>query len=1616
MWYGVELTGGVTELYYTTSTTPGTFSTGTKVTFNTVPVEQSSVTVIKEADGFKMIAYGLDNKTFALYTSSDGLAWTKGTTVFDATTLPMDDLGKIDAPFVFNDGGTYKLYFQKKSLDGQSYKIYLATSATVGGTYALANNGNPVLSPNTDISAWDGKFVMHPWVVKDGATYYMYYSAHNSVLPQRIGLATSPDGINWTKSPANPVIGPVGEPSVIKVGNTWHMWYLGSGSAVQYVSATGPFEFQTIQAAIDAATAGNVIEVGPGTYNENITIGVPNLTLRSTGGAANTIIDANEGFGVYILKDLGTVTVDGFTVQGWQTLGIVQGTANRPGTTSKILNNIVIGETGDENHGNGIQVTGDNSIIEGNTVTGAYYTGTGPYGASGILVYAANNVVVRDNTVTGADIGISVAAGAYHSLGPITGVLVEDNEVYGTGVGIQVSFDANNTSIKDNYVHDNLTGLYEEFYLGYGPTGTVALNNRLVDNDEQALVGATDTTTIPDEHIFMTEKNWWGSIAGPGASQISEKVDFTPWCTDVACTAFAPVNGVVELSGSISVPGGILINEPGNTVIENDSPCFVIEASETIIEAEPGAKCIPTGGSNGIDVAAGLNNITIKGLEIDGSGQDTGDGIHFAGAVSNFVLADNKIHNLDGDGIEFAGAPTGVVDIAGNLFQNNTGLGINAGTFTVLANYNSWGEYSAPAIGTDISSGVDADPWTHADVALSPINEETTRVVTSLANVSGRPTVLKDGMLYHLWYGPTDTTLYHSVSTNPAEFPAGELVTFSTNTPLEVSSTAIIKEGTTFYMVAYDGTNNKAFALYSSTNGTAWTYVKQVFDGTGMADLGKIDAPFVFNDGGTYKLYFQKKSADGQRYDIYLATSATVDGTYTLHATNPVLSPSTDVAAWDGKFVMHPWVVKDGTTYYMWFSAHNGTNQRIGLATSTDGITWTKSAANPVIGPLGEPTVIKDGDIWRMWHLAGGNKINYLTALNPLDLRQTLAYQVSANLVNVNAADVTITYPADLLTIAELTSGTDLPGTFDTSVPGQISFVGYKTGAALTKQGAVLFNVTFHTKEEGTGDITLSKAEFGMPGYLSSTNVYLAAAVDTAEVEIKELPFLATDLDSSYYLTGEAQTFTVTITNQGTAYTGAVLNLTLPEGVTVTGVPATIDLDAGASQTLTLTFTSTTPGEKTIGFNLVDSLGALLFSTVETATVYDKPIITIVTDPYFIVEEPGQFTVTIENPATGRDYGNNIVFDVMIPNHVLADFGTMSCGFGATTWPVTLVTDGTGVKARILGLDTEGRFDVGAPFEPMTVTCTATLKTAGSYAPSWSMVDMTLDPTERVVQTGTGSMVAYLKPVITPTNLGGHFDAGVPETVSLSIANTAIPEPFEIVFDYPAGTVIVYGTNTYTCTSTCPVIPVDLTAEPTVLSFTVTFDEAWTGDVGVSLFDSDWTPADRLLASASATGVIVNGNFLVTGTFSMQGNASRAGIPVTLTWGGTLVPYGPTGLTTSAISNNFSLSVLYGGTYTITTNQPRYLNVYADVNFSKIITVADDYTLPALQLRGGNAIWSNNEIDLDDASKVGTDWGSTANPDGNVNFDSIVNIQDLALVGGNYGLTSATAYGTWLLP
>jgi len=73
-----------------------------------------------------------------------------------------------------------------------------------------------------------------------------------------------------------------------------------------------------------------------------------------------------------------------------------------------------------------------------------------------------------------------------------------------------------------------------------------------------------------------------------------------------------------------------------------------------------------------------------------------------------------------------------------------------------------------------------------------------------------------------------------------------------------------------------------------------------------------------------------------------------------------------------------------------------------------------------------------------------------------------------------------------------------------------------------------------------------------------------------------------------------------------------------------------------------------------------------------------------------------------------------------------------------------------------------------------------------------------------------------------------------------------------------------------------------------------------------------------------------------------------------------------------------------------------------------------------LMLRAGDAN-DSDKIDGGDASIVGTQYGTgTIADQGDLNFDGKVNIQDLALVGGNFDLQSANpgaanyAYGNWM--
>jgi hypothetical protein len=147
------------------------------------------------------------------------------------------------------------------------------------------------------------------------------------------------------------------------------------------------------------------------------------------------------------------------------------------------------------------------------------------------------------------------------------------------------------------------------------------------------------------------------------------------------------------------------------------------------------------------------------------------------------------------------------------------------------------------------------------------------------------------------------------------------------------------------------------FYYYESVDGlTTWTaYASNPMTPAGAA----VYYPTVYNSGSTYYLYACTSSVEGGSASgiaVYTATSQT--GPWTSHG---IQIPIGAGGAWDsgGAFQLNIVDIIAGT-WYAYYSGYNGVKFGQGLATSTDGIHWTKSVSNPIFaGPIGNMTFLK---------------------------------------------------------------------------------------------------------------------------------------------------------------------------------------------------------------------------------------------------------------------------------------------------------------------------------------------------------------------------------------------------------------------------------------------------------------------------------------------------------------------------------------------------------------------------------------------------------------------------------------------------------------------------------
>ena len=114
-------------------------------------------------------------------------------------------------------------------------------------------------------------------------------------------------------------------------------------------------------------------------------------------------------------------------------------------------------------------------------------------------------------------------------------------------------------------------------------------------------------------------------------------------------------------------------------------------------------------------------------------------------------------------------------------------------------------------------------------------------------------------------------------------------------------------------------------------------------------DQGGVLSGAVLFDGTTYHMWYAGVRTQWPDADIGYATST--DGvTWTKHPDPVLLREDT----WDSGGVFPGAVVRDGTTYHMWYVNTSGSITQTGYATSTDGVIWTPYPGNPVLR-VGDP-------------------------------------------------------------------------------------------------------------------------------------------------------------------------------------------------------------------------------------------------------------------------------------------------------------------------------------------------------------------------------------------------------------------------------------------------------------------------------------------------------------------------------------------------------------------------------------------------------------------------------------------------------------------------------------
>ncbi len=174
--------------------------------------------------------------------SDDGLSWHRydGNPIFSPQPDPDAwDNSRIEHFTVLQEDGRFLAWYAGDANFDRRFRIGYAESSD---GIAWSRSPDPVLDVGPP-GSWDDHFVTPAAVLREGSEYRMYYWGEAVITPWvrtwKMGLATSPDGVNWEKYASNPVfegqsdswdVG-VLDMAVVKVGAIYYMVYQGNEEA-----------------------------------------------------------------------------------------------------------------------------------------------------------------------------------------------------------------------------------------------------------------------------------------------------------------------------------------------------------------------------------------------------------------------------------------------------------------------------------------------------------------------------------------------------------------------------------------------------------------------------------------------------------------------------------------------------------------------------------------------------------------------------------------------------------------------------------------------------------------------------------------------------------------------------------------------------------------------------------------------------------------------------------------------------------------------------------------------------------------------------------------------------------------------------------------------------------------------------------------------------------------------------------------------------------------------------------------------------------------------------------------------------------------------------------------